>query len=125
MQSQVVELLVIDSSGCEQGASASITVSAGSGIFIPNIFTPDNDGVNDVFRPLASDRNILIHRFAVFNRWGGVVYSARELRIPNIPGWNGRIKGKDAETGVYVYSLEAEYQDGHIVQLGGDVTLVR
>lgn len=87
-------------------------------VFFPNVFTPNDDGVNDVFIPNAI--NIEPKSFIVFDRWGGVVFSS-----DGKTGWDGTIKGKKASPGVYAYVFK--YYD-RIEQrekvVGGDVTIV-
>ncbi len=86
--------------------------------FIPNVFSPNDDGINDIFRAEGSGFEVL--NFRVFNRWGGVVFS--ESNTNN--GWNGKYKGSQADVGVYTYFLEIQYGDVRKV-LKGSVTLVR
>ncbi len=88
-------------------------------IFIPNIFSPNGDGQNDVL--YVRGQGIEQLSFVVYNRWGQKVF---ETKDPN-HGWDGTINGKPAETGVYVYHVTAVLHDGLVVSRYGDVTLVR
>jgi gliding motility-associated-like protein len=88
-------------------------------IFIPNIFSPNGDGQNDVL--YVRGQGIEQLSFVVYNRWGQKVF---ETKDPN-HGWDGTINGKPAETGVYVYHVNAVLHDGLVVSRHGDVTLVR
>ncbi len=93
---------------------------------IPNVFTPNGDGVNDRFN-ILSDVEIgsdflKIKKFRVFNRWGQLIY---DNETP-FTGWDGRYKGKAAPSEVYVYIVVAEFPvSGKVVELSGDVTLLR
>lgn len=67
---------------------------------IPNAFSPNDDGINDRFRII--DENITVKRFDIYNRWGIKVFES----IDASTGWDGKINGKNAEIGVYLYILE-------------------
>jgi len=70
-------------------------------IFIPNAFTPDGDGVNDVFCVMAEESRIEDLGYRIYDRWGGEVYSAKGIEN----GWDGTKHGKDCLGGVYVYKI--------------------
>jgi gliding motility-associated-like protein len=72
-----------------------------SRIFIPNAFSPDGDGVNDVFRVVAEGLSIFDFRISIFDRWGGEVFSGEGAST----GWDGKKAGKDCPGGVYVYKI--------------------
>jgi gliding motility-associated-like protein len=86
---------------------------------IPNAFTPNNDGTNDYFKPLASEGGELFGKITIFDRWGEKVYESRtEI------SWDGTAKGKPAASDVYVYIIEI--QCGNlIVPKSGEITLLR
>ncbi len=89
---------------------------------LPNAFTPDGDGVNDLFTLLHFDNGLQIKSFHIFNRWGNKVFEAEG----NTAGWNGIYKGKPAPMDVYIYSMEILCPDGEEIKvLKGDVTLIR
>jgi len=88
-------------------------------MYIPNAFTPNNDGVNDVLYV----RGICLQSltFMVFNRWGEKVFET----LDQTKGWDGTYKGEEMNTGVFVYRLEGKTYDGKSFQLKGNVTLIR
>jgi large repetitive protein len=88
-------------------------------IFIPNIFSPNNDGLNDVL--YVRGEGIAQLSFIVYHRWGEKVFETNDPHH----GWDGTFKGKPAETGVYVYLVEARLENGMTVKRSGNVTLVR
>ena len=88
-------------------------------IFIPNIFSPNGDGQNDVL--YVRGQGIEQLTFVVYNRWGEKVFESTD---PN-RGWDGTINGQHAETGVYVYQVRAVLADGLVVNKHGNVSLVR
>jgi len=90
---------------------------------IPDAFTPNGDGLNDVMAPVvAPGCNIQAFNFRIYNRFGQLVFTG----IRPGQGWDGYFKGRPAETGTYMYYLD--YKDvysGNSIQLKGDVTLMR
>ena len=88
-------------------------------VSMPNVFTPDGDGLNDFFAPV-SDGFVEILQFKIFNRWGNVVFDKN-----NQEGWDGTNDGKSVPSDVYVYTIELINGDGSRELLSGDVTLVR
>jgi gliding motility-associated-like protein len=94
---------------------------------IPNIFTPDGDGINDFFNITAVNLGDVqipgssIVSFRLFNRWGQQVYNNEN---PN-KGWDGEQNGKPAPSDVYAYVVEVRLADGTVLEDHGDVTLLR
>lgn len=107
--------------GCFAVDSVHIVVfKTGADILVPNAFTPDGDGRNDIFRPLLVGMKSL-EVFQVFNRWGQLVYSGRTQG----QGWDGRIGGVLQASGVYVYMASGISYSGRKVVRKGTVVLVR
>jgi gliding motility-associated-like protein len=89
-------------------------------LLIPTAFSPNNDGVNDLFRPL--NKNLYKLDFQVFDRWGQKIYETDVIG----DGWDGTYKGRKQDLGVYVW--QAEYQltgQTKMLSASGNVTLVR
>ena len=125
--SQTVYLTATDANGCAVSDSVQINVTAVYDLYIPNAFSPNLDGVNDRFVVYAqSNRVNRIATIEVFNRWGQLVYQENDLPI-GVPGtgWDGRVDGKIADQGVYIYRIEVEFLDGNIFEYSGDITLLR
>jgi gliding motility-associated-like protein len=90
-------------------------------IEVPTAFTPNNDGLNDQFRPHNALKAINYH-FRVFNRWGQLVFESRNW----MEKWDGRINGQLQATGVYVWVLSYTHRDtGQPVFKKGTVTLIK
>ncbi|MEM7105091.1 MAG: gliding motility-associated C-terminal domain-containing protein [Bacteroidota bacterium] len=119
-------LQVIDTLGCSGTDDVFIEVDKNRDVYIPNAFSPNNDGINDVFTIYSGISVSQIRRFLVYDRWGEVVWDASNFP-PNTPifGWNGTLKGKTLNPGVFVFYAEVEFIDGIIIPYKGDVTLVR
>jgi len=106
--------------GCEGTGSISIKVFAAAGIFVPNAFTPDGDGHNDLLRAIP----IGIREFkylAVFNRWGKRIFYTTN----SATGWNGTINGKVQDNGIYVWMAAGINYKGDLLERRGTVLLVR
>lgn len=126
LDSKQYKIEVKSDSGCVAIDSINIVVECKSAnLLIPNAFTPNNDGLNDIFYPIT--RGIkLIRVFAVYDRFGQLVFERKNFE-PNNPdlGWDGKRGGMDQTSNVYVYYLEAECFLGEILQRRGSVTLLR
>jgi gliding motility-associated-like protein len=110
------------------GCDSLITVIVNSkevddAAFIPNGFSPNDDGINDCFEVYTQAGLVFQqYKMEIFDRWGGLVFSSTD---PN-NCWNGDVRGKPAPMGVYVWFLEMETQACAALQvLKGDVTLIR
>ncbi|GJM35272.1 MAG: hypothetical protein DHS20C18_42730 [Saprospiraceae bacterium] len=119
-------LMATDSLACTDTLAFSIP-SGLCPVYLPNAFSPNDDGINDIFRPMAiNDLGATIHRFLIFDRWGGIVHSVAELTFSDpAVAWRGRKNGKLLPVGVYTYLLEIGYASGEVAQLAGDVMIVR
>ena len=94
-------------------------------VFIPNAFTPDGDGVNDVLMIRATGIGIVKH-FRIYNKWGKVVFEKNNFS-PNDPkiGWDGRINGEMGFAEVYVYTAEVMCENGVSFIYKGNTTLIK
>ncbi len=120
-------LRVTDRFGCWYETSIIVNVNRKPSVFIPTVFSPNNDGHNDKFIVFADQDQVRqIRSFRIFTRWGNLLYEAREIP-PNHPdfGWDGRFRGKWQDPGVYVYTLEIELVNGNTLMETGDVVLMR
>lgn len=126
-----VKLLVSSTEGCSDSTSIDISVSE-SMIKVPNIFTPNGDGINDIF--CVEYRSLKEFNMWVFNRWGKEVYSTSN---PD-GGWDGRVHNKPAPEGAYMYVIRAKGTDAKgnyksrkkkkpigVYQLSGTINLIR
>jgi gliding motility-associated-like protein len=115
---------------CSNRASVTITVITScdnSLIYVPNTFTPNNDGTNDVFR-IRGQGITKVNYFRVFDRWGKIAYEATNTDSPDDAAWNGGLNNdstKPENSGVYVYAFEIQCITGQIITGKGNVTLIR
>jgi len=124
-----VMVTVTDSLGCSASASISLIPIQLRGIYFPNAFSPNEDGVNDVFRPyFPADFEGEILRFEIYDRWGNRVFAAlnREVTDPDsVPAWDGNFNGSEMNPAVFAYYMEIQHDDGFVEVLQGDVVLLR
>ncbi|NTE03468.1 T9SS type B sorting domain-containing protein [Agrobacterium tumefaciens] len=109
---------------CQTSANSSpVTGKAanplGNQIYIPNAFTPNNDGKNDIF--LIYGTTIASAKMSVFTQWGQLIYQSDNMAN----GWDGTFKGVNQPIGVYVYMVEVQFTDGTDTMKKGTVTLIR
>ena len=127
-ESQQFELTVIDANGCEGTDEILVQVDKARLVFIPNGFTPNNDGVNDLWQVYSGPGVRRILGVRVFDRWGNIVFGNdnEEFVSRDFPssGWDGRYNGTLLNPGVYAYLVEIEFIDGRIFTYRGDVTMV-
>lgn len=117
---------VLSDRGCK--ASDSVTVMLycdNSQVFIPNAFTPNGDGQNDVFYPRGMGLK-QIKTFRIYNRWGELLFERTGINLNDASsGWDGSYKGDTPKPDVYVYILEAVCYTGEDISIKGDVSILR
>ena len=119
-------LEAIDIFGCVARDSVLIMIDKIRPVYTPNIFSPNQDGLNDYFTVYSNAAAEEILKLEVFDRWGSLVFSASNIPAGAEPmGWNGKFNGQDAEAGVYVFYAQVEFVDKVVVQYEGSITLVR
>lgn len=116
----------LDSNGCRNTASVNIVVICKDGnIFIPNTFSPNGDGNNDIFYPRGKGIDH-VQVLRIFNRWGEVVFEKMNFPVNDASqGWDGRYKGKAPQPGVYIYQVEVYCSNGDLITLDGNVSLIQ
>lgn len=117
---------ITDQGGCTATDSITVTILSPDILYIPNIFSPDGDGINDRLPVFAGNRVKSIRRMEIYDRWGERLFSRENMPV-NDPeaGWDGKHKGQRAIEGVYVYYIIAELTDGKERIFKGDVSLIR
>ena len=126
-ESMSYTLTIIDENGCVASDDIFLDVDANRNVFIPNIFTPNDDGRNDVFRIYTGLGVQSINYFRVFNRWGSLVFDIADIApsADGTVGWDGRFRGERVNPDVYVYLIEVTFLDGRTLLYRGDVTVLR
>lgn len=117
-----VHLVAFSDKGCTDTAMVPVEVKPDFAIYIPNTFTPDGNGVNDMFFPLGVGIDEENYRLDIFDRWGENIFTSNNFR----KGWDGSVKGgKPAPQGVYVYKLMVYDLQGNKHPFVGHVTVIR
>ena len=112
--------------GCLLSDIVTVFVEKRDDYFAPNVFTPDEDGINDTFMLFGGSNVVGFEAFRIFNRWGQLLYQVNSLG-PNDPlqGWNGIHQGELMPSGTYIYSALVRYSDGRESVVSGDFLLLR
>ena len=119
-------ILLFNENGCSAESKVSVLVRPQYEVYVPNAFSPNGDGINDSFM-LQSDDNVKqVRRMAIFERWGGLVFSAENFQPNDINvGWDGKWRNEPAPQGMYVWVAEVEFLDGKVRVFEGSVGLFR
>lgn len=118
-QDKQYTLTAISNVGCGM-ATSRVNIIVFKDIFIPNAFTPNDDGINDNFKIIAAD-SYKVLKLLVYNRWGELVF--QETNIHH--GWDGKFKGIPQPAGTYIYYFEMESPAHKILSRKGAVLLLR
>jgi gliding motility-associated-like protein len=119
-------LAVTDANGCTVQESVTVRVKEECRVQVPNAFTPNGDGANDVFRPIMDPCVRTLRQWKIVNRWGQTVFE--QVNFPATDpqlGWDGNWEGKPHSSDVLIWVAEFEYFDGRRETQHGDITLVR
>lgn len=116
-----IKLLVTNSQGCVDSLikERAVKIIGEGEIAFPNAFTPNEDGINDVFKPVY--KGVVKYELLIYNRWGELIFETNNIEM----GWNGKVGGTDAKPDVYVWKAEGRFTNGRAFELAGDVTLIR
>ena len=112
-------LTITYNKGCTVSAATRIVVVGTPPVFVPNSFTPNGDGNNDLF--LVYGESIKTVNLKVFNRWGELVFTGESM----FAGWDGTYKGELQQPGVYVYEARITFLDNSQTLRTGSITLIR
>ena len=109
--------------GCVASVSKTIEVKNDFNVYIPTAFTPNEDDLNDTFKPVFSNYgiNVNFYRLEIYDRWGHLLFSTIDL----LRGWDGKVRSELCKEGVYIYKLRFSTQDGDVVDKIGSVVLLR
>ncbi len=117
---------VVDGLGCSASDELMVVVKKDFHVYIPNSFSPDDNGLNDVFMIFSGPQVVKIREFQVFDRWGEPVFTYFNIP-PNDPayGWDGTYRDQLMDAAVFAYFAIIEFVDGSTQLVKGDVLLMR
>lgn len=119
----IYSVVAIDSNGCS--ARDEVVINTGKDrrytIYVPNIFKPDNED----YSPLGNPNHVKVRYMRIFDRWGELIFEAKDFKPDGSVAWDGAFRGKPLNTGTFVVVLEAEFIDGTVQKIARDLLLVR
>ena len=121
----VISASITDLAGCSASDSMRLSVYIPHDWFAPNIFSPNDDGLNDYFTIYGRSNLTNIISLRIFDRWGNQVFEKFDLK-PGMPqaGWDGRFRDEQMQSGVYIFVAEVEFE-GITEMINGNITLIR
>jgi gliding motility-associated-like protein len=119
-------ITITDDDLCTAVDSVTVFVFLNRPVFVPNSITPNGDGLNDRLGIFAGPAGRAIRKIQIYDRWGEMVFEGSQLPLNDEAlGWDGSYRGQPLNPGVFVYVAEIEFIDDSVLQLEGDITLVR
>jgi gliding motility-associated-like protein len=109
-----------DFAGCSRSDTMLVRVFQGTTYYLPNAFSPNGDGLNDVFKPIPANIQS-IDWFRIYNRYGYLLFETTKW----LDGWDGTFRGIKQPVGNYVWVLKATARNGKKIEMKGNVVLVR
>ncbi|MDG1716691.1 MAG: gliding motility-associated C-terminal domain-containing protein, partial [Saprospiraceae bacterium] len=125
IQNDLLTLITTLNNGCVYKYFIPIEVEIETDLIIPNIFSPNGDGTNDVFTIKTNPSLLEINSFSIYDRWGNRIFDQDNVNPMTFMGWDGRFNNNYVQPGVYVYSILLTFIDGQTKQLYGDLTIVK
>lgn len=119
-----IEVFGTSENGCNGQDDVNIEVlPIDPTVFLPNAFSPNNDGLNDEFGPqLLIERGYSIDNFSIYNRYGQLVFHSKGTQAK---GWDGHFNGQPSPMDTYMYVIEVRFTNGEAFEIKGDVHLIR
>lgn len=119
----VVTLDITNAFGCTDNVSYPVTIKEDYALYVPNTFTPNGDGLNDIFFPQGIGMDLDKFEMYIFDRWGNLIYKTTDM----YKGWDGRVQGHSdiAQIDTYVWKIYATDPDGLRHRYIGNVNLVK
>jgi gliding motility-associated-like protein len=119
-------LAVIDNNGCRSTATVQVIVLCqNANVFVPNTFSPNGDGSNDVFYVRGSGIS-RVKTLRIFNRLGEVVFERYNFAVNDeSAGWNGTFKGAKQAPGTYIYQVDVFCDNNDTIRFDGSISLIQ
>lgn len=115
-----------DETGCTATDALTVTVIKYRPIYIPNVFSPNADGINDFFTAYGNVAASEIALFRVFDRWGSLIFETQNIALGiEQLGWDGRYRGKELLPDVFAFYMEIIFIDGEKILYKGDIQIVK
>jgi gliding motility-associated-like protein len=122
----IYTLTVYDLNKCKGTDQILVELERNRNVYIPNTFTPNDDGKNDLFTAFTGPGVSKINSFDVYDRWGNHLYNTKDIsQGDDSKGWDGSYKAQTMDPGVYVYIIQISFIDGSVLTYRGDITLLK
>ena len=125
LQDAEIVVEVVNEAGCKAEARLQVRGRRDLSVGIPNIFSPNADGINDFFSLYPTAFVTSLGPLRIFDRWGNQVFVGSDEQITNGEGWDGDFRQRPAAAGGYSFVCAVEYRDGTTALLEGDLILIR
>ena len=116
-----ITLTATSNYGCTDIISQQIEIGTGSTFFVPNSFTPNGDGTNDLFLPISYGTTIDHYSLKIYNRWGELIFTSKNIEN----GWDGSYKGETVLQDMYIWVIELRNSLNEIKKKTGHVFVIR
>ena len=116
-----VQLVTSNQYGCFDTTYGEVKVDYLFNLYVPNSFSPNNDGFNDIFHPKGDGFENDSYELFIFDRWGELIFSSDDINY----GWDGRYKNRRAPQGVYSYRIDLIDYEGVNRKILGVINLIR
>jgi gliding motility-associated-like protein len=126
----ILTIEITDADSCVYILDAEIIVledtnTIADQLYIPNVFSPNGDGINDHWTMYSRLPEAYVHEVSLFDRWGALIFYKEDFLLNTFVGWDGTFRGKTLNPSVFAYIATLTLGDGREVRVKGDVTLVR
>ncbi len=120
------EIEVSNGGGCKTKDAVTVNVLCnGANLFIPNTFSPNNDGMNDIFYPRGTGI-FMIKNMKIFSRWGEKLFERNNFKANDAnKGWDGTFRGQQLTSDVFVYVIEVQCDNNSTLTFKGDISLLK
>jgi gliding motility-associated-like protein len=117
----LLTVLAEDAKGCISTASINVFIDKKDGLFIPNAFNPDREG----YSVFGTEYVKIIHSMRIYDRWGELVFEAKDFKPDGSVEWDGSFRGKPLNTGAFVVTIDVEFKTGERKSMSSDLLLAR
>ena len=125
LNTSVYTLTVTSQDDCVTTIDLDVRVIKDRYVFIPNVFSPNSDNLNDQFTVFGNQAVANVDMLQIYSRWGELLFETKDLALNDeLKGWDGFYKGRKMNPGVYIWQAKITFIDGESLMYSGDVTLV-
>ncbi len=118
-------ITVTDSNGCTDTDEVTFYVNIVRPFYAPDIFSPNDDGVNDFFNVFGGKAIKRLELLEIYDRWGNLIYQGSPDINDPTQGWDGRFNDQPVNPGVYAWVAKVLYVDNVTLHFAGDITVIR